>query len=96
MPGRFLTLALTALAAPALAAAPPAGDDRSALIGQPVALTVSPAAVTLTGPRAGQQPPDDNERPRHQGATEAPSMLSPVHECFPLPSHAGRQARSLA
>jgi hypothetical protein len=55
-PARRLALAaLLALAATAPAAVPADPATRANLIGQPTALHVEPAAVTLTGPRALQQ-----------------------------------------
>src|SRR5688572_7608207 len=40
---------------PALGALPTKAEERTAVIGQPVALAVQPATITLTGPRATQQ-----------------------------------------
>ncbi len=53
-PARLVLLALL-LAAPALSAAPPAGDDRAALVGRPTELVVTPPAVALTGPHDVRQ-----------------------------------------
>src|SRR5581483_12021349 len=47
------TLALLAIAATASAA--PSAEEKAAIIGQPTALIVHPAAITLNGPRAMQQ-----------------------------------------
>jgi hypothetical protein len=55
MPGRLLVFALVLASAPALTAAPPTGDDRAALVGQPTELVVAPATVTLSGPRDVRQ-----------------------------------------
>jgi hypothetical protein len=54
MPVRRLAPLLLLVAAPALAA-PPDADARGELIGTPAALVVSPATVTLTGPRDARQ-----------------------------------------
>jgi len=50
--GLVLTLGLVA---PAQSAAPAKDGDRAKAVGQPVALTVQPAAVQLTGPHSMQQ-----------------------------------------
>src|SRR5688572_1939795 len=47
---------LVALGIPSLAtAAPPAAEQRAAVVGQPDSLLVQPEALTLTGPRAMTQ-----------------------------------------
>lgn len=50
-----LALGLTVAAVAVQAAPPAAPEDRAKVIGQPVALQVQPASITLTGPRAAQQ-----------------------------------------
>jgi hypothetical protein len=49
-----LALALAALAAPSLAA-PPVGDERTALVGSPAAIEAAPASATLNGLRDARQ-----------------------------------------
>src|SRR5579859_3364335 len=53
--GFFSLGCLLAAALPAAAAVPATPDARAKAVGQPVALTVQPAAVVLNGPRSMQQ-----------------------------------------
>ena len=55
MPRFSLSLLTVALAAPAIAAPPFAADERAAVAGQPAAIEVAPATVTLTGMHDARQ-----------------------------------------